>query len=234
MRPVVVVVVPTFSRLRCLRSSSSSAAVLPLSRRSACSTPASASCRQPSTVEPCTPRRRAIWSTVALLPNSSSTACCRSSTVRRPGRARTSGSPNRQVWCRFNRGCFTRLRGGRAFPGASHCRCFVTRSQGTSSFCMCQPLDGEHHDRYRDLYITKMHPSDLLQDARLPGLIGGAGLRCRVLHGDVVPGQIKLGWGAREDEGGSAGRSRWCRMRSLTSRCVMTLRMRNELPHRGH
>jgi hypothetical protein len=40
--------------------------------------------------------------------------------------------------------------------------------------------------------------------------------------------------GAREDEGGAVGRSRWCRMPSMTSGCVMTLRMRNELPHRGH
>jgi hypothetical protein len=40
--------------------------------------------------------------------------------------------------------------------------------------------------------------------------------------------------GAREDEGGAVGRSRWCRMSSITSGCVMTLRMRNELPHRGH
>jgi hypothetical protein len=30
------------------------------------------------------------------------------------------------------------------------------------------------------------------------------------------------------------GRSSWCRMPSMTSGCVMTLRMRNELPHRGH
>ena len=30
------------------------------------------------------------------------------------------------------------------------------------------------------------------------------------------------------------GRSRWCRMRSMTSGCVMTLRIRNEFPHHGH
>jgi hypothetical protein len=40
--------------------------------------------------------------------------------------------------------------------------------------------------------------------------------------------------GAREDEGSAVGRSRWCRMPSMISGCVMTLRMRNELPHRGH
>lgn len=53
---------------------------------------ASASSRQPSTVDGSTPRRRAIWSTVALPDISSSTARWRSSTLRRPGRPRLSSS----------------------------------------------------------------------------------------------------------------------------------------------
>jgi len=41
--------------------------------------------------------RRAIWSTVALPVITSNTACCRSSIVRRPRRARTSASPEARL-----------------------------------------------------------------------------------------------------------------------------------------
>jgi hypothetical protein len=66
---------------------------LPLPRRRASSPPAKAACRQASTVEACTPRRRAIWSADTLPAIKSSTARCRSSTVRRPGRVLVSSSP---------------------------------------------------------------------------------------------------------------------------------------------
>src|SRR5690606_20902145 len=103
---------------------------------------------QPSTVDACTPSRRAIWSTVALPAISSSTAACRSSTLRRPGRARTFASPV----------AGTSAATGTSAALAGACSCclrgrftvfaFSPDPRGDFQLLKCQPLDGEHRNDF--------------------------------------------------------------------------------------